>query len=150
MAQSERWERVEAAIKGAPVDRPPFGFWLHMPDLDGDPAKLARVTVDLYRRYDMDYVKVMFRSSWGLEDWGVTFEGYHPTGGYRLPARFAIQAPGDWIRLPRLRPDAGALGEQLRLLRMVQEGIGGEAPVLATLFAPSMLAAQLAGEATFV
>ena len=33
---------------------------------------------------------------------------------------------------------------------MVRDGLGGEVPVLATLFAPSMLAGQLAGEQTFV
>ncbi|HEV2124534.1 MAG TPA: uroporphyrinogen decarboxylase family protein, partial [Chloroflexota bacterium] len=150
MAQSAQWDRVTAAITGASVDRAPFGFWMHVPEIDPDPAKLARFTIDLTRRYDMDYVKVMFRSSWGLEDWGSSFDHYHPSRGYWLPAAYAIQAPEDWGRLQPLKPDHGALGEQLRLLSMVKEGMRGEAPVLATLFAPSMLAAQLAGEQTFV
>jgi uroporphyrinogen decarboxylase len=150
LAQSAQWGRVEAALSGSSVDRPPFGFWIHVPEIDRDPAKLARFTIDLTRRYDMDYAKVMFRSSWGLEDWGSAFDGYHPGRGYWLTSRFAVQAPEDWATLPRLKPDQGALGEQLRLLAMVKEGLGGEVPILATLFAPSMLASQLAGERTFV
>ena len=77
MPHSAQWERVEAAIRGEPVDRAPFGFWMHVPEIDRDPEKLALFTVDLYRRYRMDYVKVMFRSSWGLEDWGAAFDTFH-------------------------------------------------------------------------
>ena len=150
MPHSAQWERVEAAIRGEPVDRAPFGFWMHVPEIDRDPEKLALFTVDLYRRYRMDYVKVMFRSSWGLEDWGAAFDTFHPARGYWLPARFVVQRPEDWAALKPLPPDQGVLGEQLRLLSMVRDGVGGEAPVLATLFAPSMLAGQLAGERTFL
>ncbi len=150
MAGNAKWDRVEAAVHRAPVDRVPFGFWMHVPEIDRDPGQLARVTIDLYRRYDMDYIKVMFRSSWGLEDWGCTFDRYHPTRGFWLPARLAVRSPQDWAALRPLRPDQGTLGEQLRLLSMVRDGVRGEAPVLATLFAPTMLAAQLAGDETFL
>ncbi len=150
MASSAKWERVEAAIAGRPVDRVPFAFWMHLPEIDRDPERLARATIDLHRRYDMDYVKVMFRSSWCTEDWGVTFRGYHPTRGYLLTERYAVREPGDWERLPVLFPDVGTFGEQLRVLRLVADELNGEAPILATLFAPSMIASQLAGEAVFV
>lgn len=150
MAQSAQWERVETAIRGEAPDRPPFGFWMHVPEIDRDPIKLARYTVDLTTRYKMDYVKVMFRSSWGLEDWGWQADRYHPTHGYWLPSKLPVQSPADWGKLAVLMPDQGALGEQLRLLRMVHEGLHDQGPVLATLFAPTMLAAQLTDEATFL
>lgn len=150
MGQSAQWRRVEAAIAGEAVDRVPFGFWMHVPEIDRDPKKLAAFTVDLSRRYQMDYVKVMFRSSWGVEDWGATVDGFHPGRGFWLADRFPIQKPEDWTSLAKLAPDQGTLGEQLRLLEMVRDGVAGEAPVLATLFAPTMLAAHLAGEATFL
>jgi len=150
MGQSAQWRRVEAAIAGEAVDRAPFGFWMHVPEIDRDARKLAPFTVDLYRRYQMDYVKVMFRSSWGVEDWGETVAGFHPGRGYWLADHLPIREPEDWATLKRLPPDQGTLGEQLQLLRMVRDGVAGEAPVLATLFAPTMLAAHLAGEATFL
>lgn len=150
MPHNAKWERIEAAIKGAPVDRVPFGFWMHFPQFDPDATLLSAATVDLHHRYDQDFVKVMFRSSWCLEDWGATFAGPHPTRGYWLPKTFAVNEPGDWAKLPSLNPHQGTLGEQLRVLRTVSDALKGDAPILATLFAPSMVAAQLAGPTTFL
>jgi uroporphyrinogen decarboxylase len=150
MPKNAKWERIEAALQGQPVDRVPFGFWMHFPQVDRDAAALARATIDLHQRYDQDYVKVMFRSSWILEDWGGTFGGFHPGRGYWLPASYPVQSPEDWRKLKPLDPTKGTLGEQLRLLRMVSGGLAGDAPNLATMFAPSMVAAQLSGQATFV
>ena len=150
MAYNAKWERVEAALKGAPVDRVPFTFWMHFPQVDQNARALAETTVDLHRRYDMDVVKVMFRSSWGLEDWGATFDGYHPTRGYYLPKTYPVRTPEDWTKLKPLDPTKGVLGEQLGILRMVRDALQGDAPILATLFAPSMLASHAAGRDTFV
>jgi len=145
VAHNEKWERVEAALSGAPVDRVPFTLWMHFPQVDLNARAHAEATVDLHRRYDMDVVKVMFRSSWGLEDWGATFEGYHPTRGYRLPKAHPVKTPEDWTRLKALDPTKGVLGEQLSILRMFRD-----APILASLFAPSMLASHAAGRDIFV
>ena len=151
MARREKWERVQAAIDGSPVDRVPFAFWMHFPRLDRRPgAAFCQATIDLYQRYDMDYVKVMFRSSFGLEDWGCEFDHYDPIRGSWECSRYAVQSPRDWTALPVLAPDRGALGEQLRLLGMIRDALGGETPILATLFAPSMLAARLAGREAFL
>ena len=50
--------RVEAALKGAPVDRPPAGAWGHTYREEWSPEQLARVTVERQRRYGWDYVNV--------------------------------------------------------------------------------------------
>ena len=150
MAGSAQWERIEAAISGSSVDRPPFGLWRHFPELDREPERLARATVDLYRRHDMDFVKVMFRSSFGLEDWGCEFDRFDPTSGAWQCSRYAVRSVRDWSGLSALAPDLGTLGEQLRLLRMIRHALGDEAPILATIFAPSMLAERLAGRAMFL
>ncbi len=150
MAESERWARVRAALEGSVADRPPFGFWMHFPEADRDPEALADATLELYRRYDMDYVKVMFRSSFGLEDWGCEFDGFHPSRGSWQEIGPVVRHPEDWRNLEELDPRKGALGEQLEVLGMVREGVGDEAPVLATLFAPTMLAARLAGRNLFL
>lgn len=34
LAESAQWERIEAAVAGQPVDRVPFGFWLHVPEIE--------------------------------------------------------------------------------------------------------------------
>ncbi len=125
--KSVKWQRVDAAIRGEKLARPPFGFWQHFPTIDLDPLELATQTVAHFRRYDMDFVKVQFRSSYGIEDWGTTFEGYDPKIGFRITAKHVIDDHGDWYRLPRLAPDRGALGEQLKVLSLVRESLGGVA-----------------------
>jgi uroporphyrinogen decarboxylase len=150
MAGSAKWERIEAAIGGSAVDRPPFSLWRHFPEHDRDPDLLAQATVDLYRRHDMDFVKVMFRSSFGLEDWGCQFDRFDPTSGAWKCSYFAVQSPQHWAGLSGLSPESGALGEQLRVLRIVRHALGDEAPILATVFAPSMIAERLAGRARFL
>ena len=34
-------ERVQAALKRQPTDRPPYAFWRHFPDVDRNPAARA-------------------------------------------------------------------------------------------------------------
>ncbi len=52
-------ERVERALRGADLDRPPFTFWQHF-YLDRFPAaRLAEATLAFHRAYRTDLVKVM-------------------------------------------------------------------------------------------
>ena len=36
--QMNHWERLQAAIRGEAVDRPPISLWRHWPQIDQDPA----------------------------------------------------------------------------------------------------------------
>ncbi len=52
-------ERIDRALKGADVDRPPFSFWhhFHLQHLPGD--RHAQATLDFHRKFRTDLVKVM-------------------------------------------------------------------------------------------
>lgn len=52
-------ERIDRALKGAEVDRPPFSFWhhFHLQHLPG--SRHAQATLDFHRKYRTDLVKVM-------------------------------------------------------------------------------------------
>jgi len=144
-----KWQRIEAVFEGSRPDRPPFSVWHHFPQVDGEAATLAATTVDFYRRYDPDWIKVMFRNSFGIEDWGTKVAGYHPTRGNFWVTEPAVKKPEDWYSLPVLPADKGFMGVQLEALRLVRAAIGDEAPIVATIFAPTMIASRLAGNATF-
>jgi uroporphyrinogen decarboxylase len=144
-----KWARIDAAIEGRKPDRIPFGVWHHLPKVDGEAATLAAATVDFYRRYDPDWIKVMFRNSFGIEDWGAKVTGYHPTRGNFTVVDPAIKEPEDWYALEVKPPDAGFAGVQLEALRLVRAAIGDEAPIVATIFAPTMIASRLAGNVVF-
>jgi uroporphyrinogen decarboxylase len=94
----------------------------------------------------MDFMKVMFRSTWCLEDWGCEFSGFDPLVGYWLWVKYPVQKPQDWKSLTVFEPTHGAFGEQLEVLRLIKRSMPDDAPVLATLFSPLMVAAQLASD----
>ena len=51
-------ERVDAAVRGQPVDRPPISAWRHFVDQESNAADLARAMLAWYRDYDWDFLKV--------------------------------------------------------------------------------------------
>lgn len=52
-------QRVDRALAGAELDRPPFSFWYHF-GLEKEPGERhARATLDFHRKFRTDLVKVM-------------------------------------------------------------------------------------------
>ena len=138
-------ERVDAALKGEPVDRVPISFWGHSYLKEWSAEGLAGAMLENYRRYDWDYMKVNPRASYHVEDWGVTLERTtDPNRGHRI-TNWPVREPGDWRRLRPLDPDRGALGEQLQALRQIRDGLAGEAYFIQTIFSPLSVAKYLVG-----
>src|SRR3989304_5191230 len=50
-------ERILAAIKREPTDRPPYAFWRHFPNVDRSPAALAQTTLRFHERYGSGFLK---------------------------------------------------------------------------------------------
>lgn len=145
----DHFERIEAAIAGAPTDRVPVALWKHFPVDDQDAGKLARHTVEFQRRYDFDLVKFMPSGTYGVEDWGAktAFEG--AANGARVVKEPGVKSAADWRRLRRLDPKQGVLGAQNAALRLAAAELGGSVPILQTLFSPLTNARKLAGEVVF-
>ncbi len=142
--------RIEAALGGERPDRLPLGLWVHFPAIDDDIEKLARATIDFYQQYDLDWIKVTPRMPSAIEDWGAKLGGYHPARGFYFIADRPVKTADDWRRLPYVAPDSAGQGRQLALLRAVRSLAGPDVPILATLFAPSMMAGFVADDATFI
>lgn len=141
-----KFERVKAALEGKQPDRIPYGVWTHFPGDDLDPDKLAGRTEELYRYLDMDFVKTMPNGLFSVADWGCECDFSEiAAGGVAKVAQYAIQTPSDWLKLKDLDVERGSLGRELQSARKVLDRIGGEAPVLATVFSPLTTAQKLAG-----
>src|SRR5579884_331006 len=67
-------ERVDAALRGAAVDRAPISFWGHDYIKEWTAEGLAEAMLANYRTYDWDYMKVNPRASYHVEDWGATLQ----------------------------------------------------------------------------
>jgi uroporphyrinogen decarboxylase len=140
----DKRERLEAAIRGQPVDRAPIALWRHFPGDDQRPADLAAATVAFQRRWDFDFVKVTPASSFCVRDWGAVDEWIGNIEGTRDYTRRPIRAAEDWLALRPLDPRAGALGDQLRCLELIRAELP-DAPIVQTIFNPLSQAKNLAG-----
>jgi len=139
-------DRLEAAIDGdAAVDRAPVSLWRHFPVDDQYPDQLAAATIEFQNLYDFDFVKVTPSSSFCIRDWGATDEWRGNPEGTREYTHRVIAHPDDWIRLTPLDPHKGALGDQLRALKMIRDGLPSSVPVIQTVFSPVSQARNLIG-----
>jgi uroporphyrinogen decarboxylase len=140
-------ERLQAALHGEPVDRPPVALWRHFPGDDQDPAALAKSTLAFQRQYDFDFVKVTPASSYCVRDWGVQDRWTGNQEGTREYVEYPIRHAQDWLDLQPLDPTDGALGAQLRCLELVERALAGQTPFIQTIFSPISQLGYLAGKA---
>lgn len=137
--------RLEAAIAGEPVDRPPVALWRHWPGDDQDAAALAAAHLKWQADYDWDVVKIGPASSYSVVDWGVEDRWEGHIEGTRRTTHYPITSPADWETLRPLDPTRGMLATQIKALRLVGEGLRDGTPFLATVFSPLSMAKHLAG-----
>ncbi|MCL6508667.1 MAG: hypothetical protein K6T59_16775 [Bryobacteraceae bacterium] len=108
-------ERVDRALKGLEVDRPPFTFWYHF-GLEQHPGERhARATLEFHRKFGTDLVKVM--------------------SDYPFPR---LTQP--WYGLP---VEENPFPEQIRALEMIRDGLAGSAYFVETIFNPWNVAEKL-------
>jgi uroporphyrinogen decarboxylase len=135
--------RVEAALAGGEVDRPPAGAWGHRYRDEWTPEKLAQVTIDRATRFGWDFVKFQPRASFFAEAFGAPYR----SAGHALRAPVMDEAPvrtlDDWKDLRLVNPDV--MDEQVRTLGVVVQGLGDRVPVLQTVFSPLSVASYLVG-----
>ncbi|MCC7039520.1 MAG: uroporphyrinogen decarboxylase [Burkholderiales bacterium] len=138
------WERVEAAVTGAPVDHPPIALWRHFPDDDQHIDKLVARSVAWQERWGFDLVKFMPSGTYGVEDWGAvtTFDGQ--ANGARTVVKPAVQRTEDWQRVRELDVRRGSYGRQNEALRATAQALKGAVPILQTVFSPLTTARKLA------
>lgn len=138
-------ERIEAALKGEPTDRAPFGFWWHFANRDRSPRRLAELAVALQQRLDLDFIKFSPYGLYSVVDWGVTLEIFAGQFDPPVQASYPIQSPDDWLGL---EPLSGETGEHLVLLeaqRIALDLLDGTVPFTQTVFSPLTSAAKMVG-----
>ena len=147
--EMDHQERVRAALRGEDVDRPPVSMWRHFFEEETSPEGLAEAMLGFQRRYDWDFMKLNPRASYHAEDWGLKMQ--YSGGVAPQVVGTPVQQPEDWLKLEVLEADSGVLGEHLGALDTIARGLGGEVPILMTVFTPLSIAARLApSEAVFM
>src|SRR3984957_12075336 len=111
-----RKERVDRALAGQDVDRPPFTHWHHFGAQT--PEEHAKATLDYHWKYKTDIVKVM--------------------SDYPYP-----KSEGKWYELKVLD---NPFPEQIRALELIRDGLHGDAYILETAFNPWQVAVKLSSK----
>src|ERR1700674_3508887 len=111
-----RKERVDRALAGRDVDRPPFTHWHHFEPQT--PEEHAKATLEYHWKYKTDIVKVM---------------SDYP---YPKPA-------GNWYELKVLD---SPFPDQIRALELIRDGLHGDAYILETAFNPWQVAVKLSSK----
>jgi uroporphyrinogen decarboxylase len=143
-------ERLMAAIRGEPVDRPPVALWRHFPGDDYRPEDLAMATVAFQRQHDFDFVKVTPASSFCVQDWGSRDRWIGSLEGTREYTLYPVQSADDWYGI-HLLEQGSALDAQLRCLGFIADAlVVDEVPFIQTIFSPLAQAKNLAGRETLL
>ena len=64
-----KFDRIKLAISGDKQSTIPFSFWTHLPEIDRLPKEVAQATYDMYKQYDLDFIKTMNNGMYAVEDY---------------------------------------------------------------------------------
>ena len=148
MTQMTRRERIKAALEGAPVDRPPVGFWRHWPGDDQREDSLVNVTLQYQSQFDLDFIKLPVSSTYTVTDYGVKHEYRGSPAGDRAYLELPVKRVEDWDCIEPLDVQKSVYGWHLRAIRRIVEQKDPETPLIVTMFNPLSVLLYLSGEET--
>lgn len=144
MAQLSKRARVDAALRGEPVDRVPVAAWRHFIPEERRPATLAQISLAHFHDFDWDWLKVNPRATYYAEAWGNRYDYSQYDSVLPKLIDGPLHTPADLEKIEPVNPTAGVFAEHIELVRLIKAGIG-DAHFLQTVFSPlSVLAALIA------
>lgn len=136
--------KIKRVISGVKQREIPFSFWTHLPDADQDPERIAEETYQFYKKYDLDFIKMMNNGMFSVVDYGATIDPSEvKKGGVTKVVDTPINTYEDWADLRDISIEEGALKRELIHLEKLLEKVDGEAPVIITVFSPLTTADKL-------
>ena len=138
-------ERIDALLKGEPVDRLPVSFWRHFYLAERSGQGLAQAMLYFWRRYQWDFLKVNPRSTYQAEAWGVEPKYGPDEHSKEELGEWPVKETSDWSCITPLPPTEGVFAEQLDALQRLKAGLAGECYFIQTVFSPLATLGKLAG-----
>lgn len=143
-------QRIENALSLRENDRVPYSLWMHFPNRDRHPRRLAELTLNYQSRYDLDFIKFMPYGMYSAVDLGAdidVFPGYEDAPVLHEPVITELK---DW---DKIRPISGTAGEYSYVLeaqRLLMESLEERVPFIQTVFSPMTTLAKLCSPKTLV
>lgn len=144
-------DRVQSALEGEVLDRPPVCVWRHWPGDDQDARAACDVAVEHRDALGLDLVKLTPSASYLAEAWGAETRYAGDPNGVREYVRRPVREAADWADVVELDPrDVPALAREVEVVRAVRERVGPDVPVVPTVFTPISVARYLTGDEVFL
>jgi uroporphyrinogen decarboxylase len=138
-------ERVWAALRGEPVDRPPVSFWGHFYHRESSARELVDATVEHQREFAWDWVKLNPRKHYHVEPWGVSYRYTGRAADKPTLESWPVHQPGDWAAVTE-RPVEGALAEQVDAVALLRRELPADVPMVETVFTPLAVLGEMVEE----
>ena len=123
-------ERVDCVLRGDEVDRPPISLWYHFGVQHGSGEQFARITLEFFKHYDFDFLKVM--------------------NDYYYPAPQGldtVRTKKDLEKFTTFDVERCEWSEQFKALRIISRELKGRAYLIDTVFDPwQSIRRSVAGE----
>ena len=139
-------ERIKAALKGEQVDRPPVSLWMHYPEVDQNPVKLARAHVDFQEKNDLDFIKLTPSEYYCVEDWGCRLASGTKDTELTVVRRYGVESSDGWLKVQALKPEGNAWGREIMAARCLGAMLNPDVPFVPTVYSPLTVARKLAGD----
>lgn len=142
-------ERIEAAIALRKPDRMPFSMWMHFPNHDRSPRRLAEMSLYYQRELDLDFVKYMPYGLFSTVDYGLKlkiFPGFYDAPVAESPL---VVKPADWDIVKSVSGMEGEYAVVLESQRLFLKE-AADVPLIQTVFSPLTTALKITSEGTLI
>ncbi len=139
-------ENLKNVLAGKKVEQIPYSFWHHFPEIDLIPEELAKKTIEFYRDYDLDFIKLMSNGMYSVEGYGALANyAKIPKGGKAEIVQSPISSYEELNQLAELTVDSPVFARELKSLELVFAEVGKEVPIIFTIFSPLTTLKKLLG-----
>ncbi len=142
-------ERIHAALRGEALDQVPVALWRHFPKDDQRPASFAARVVEFQKKYDFDLVKVTPAGGYPAEMYGAVLHDAENREGTRAYDSRPVSTAGDWEKIQPLDENNPVFAREIKSLQLIRQQLGGDIPILQTIFGPLNSAHNIAGSRLF-
>ncbi|NLL37732.1 MAG: uroporphyrinogen decarboxylase [Fretibacterium sp.] len=137
-------QRIENALQLKETDRLPYSMWMHFPNRDRHPRRLAELTLAYQKRFDLDFMKFMPFGMYSTIDYGIDLDVFPGFVDAPVPHKPFIEKVEDWDKLRFVSGTEGEFAIVLEAQRLLFSMMNERVPFLQTVFSPMTTAAKLA------
>lgn len=137
-------QRIENALALKSSDRIPYSMWMHFPNRDRHPRRLAELSLAYQKRYDLDFIKFMPYGMYSTVDYGQNLDLFAGMMEPPVQHKPIIANAADLEK--HIKPISGAAGEYAIVLeaqRLLFSMLDERVPFVQTLFSPLTTIAKM-------